>query len=279
MSKPLSLLNNKIENVVEKFSVRSKVKLLGSNSIRGMLYPSDVDIEVLAENISASELAERIQAAVKNLGDTIFCEFKTEIGKKKLRWTANDIKKGYKGNVTLANALTKKGVVKLDLIEPVSDSFAEVSLYYIISINGETNVPELAGQDLINSLKKDIKEFKSQNVLKALKRYYSIQKLKGKPSDAITDFLNSAVGLVSKMRGDLELIHHLIGRVSFSKIQSFLQAIKQSLGNTTVNAEWLTMDTWKAKTLKKQVKQLSDRLLLWTNAETKAFIKTHKLKI
>jgi len=279
MSKPTSLLNNEIEKVVERFACRSKVKLLGSNSIRGFLYPSDVDIEVLAENLSAKELAQRIQTAVKNLGDTIFSEFKTEDGKHKLRWTAKDILKGNKGKVTLAEALTKKGIVKLDLIEPVGDSFAEVSLYYIVSINGETNVPELAGEDLVKSLKKDIKEYKQSNVLKALKRYYSIQKLKGKPSDAITNFLNSEVGLVSKCRGDLELILLLIKHVSFSRIQGFLQHIKQSLGNTTVNAEWLTMDSWKSKTLKKQVKQLSDRLLEWTNTETKAFLKKHKINL
>jgi len=279
MSKPLNLLNKNVETTVERFACRSKVKLLGSNSIRGFLYPSDVDIEVLAENLSAKELAQRIQTAVKNLGDTIFSEFKTEDGKHKLRWTAKDILKGNKGKVTLAEALTKKGIVKLDLIEPVGDSFAEVSLYYIVSINGETNVPELAGEDLVKSLKKDIKEYKQSNVLKALKRYYSIQKLKGKPSDAITNFLNSEVGLVSKCRGDLELILLLIKHVSFSRIQGFLQHIKQSLGNTTVNAEWLTMDSWKSKTLKKQVKQLSDRLLEWTNTETKAFLKKHKINL
>jgi hypothetical protein len=279
MSKPLNLLNKNVETTVERFACRSKVKLLGSNSIRGFLYPSDVDIEVLAENITAKELSQRIQTAVKNLGDTIFSEFKTEDGSKKLRWTVKDILKGYKGKVTLAEALTKKGVIKLDLIEPVGDSFAEVSLYYIVSINGKSNVPELAGDDLIKSLKKDIKEYNSQNVLKALKRYYSIQKLKGKPSQAITDFLNSEVGLVSKCRGDLELMLLLIKHVSFSRIQGFLQNIKQSLGNTTVNEEWLTMDDWKAKSLKKQVKQLSDRLLEWTNTETKAFLKQQKIKI
>ena len=84
--KPLSLLNNKIEQVVEQFACRSKIKLLGSNSIRGMLYPSDIDVEVLASNVTASELARRIQDAVRHLGDTIFCEFKTEDGNKKLRW-------------------------------------------------------------------------------------------------------------------------------------------------------------------------------------------------
>lgn len=278
--KRIDLLNNKIEQVVEQFACRSKVKLLGSNSMRGFLFPSDVDIEVLANNITATELATRIQNAVGHLGDTILTEFKTENGKKKLRWSEKDILKGNKGKVSLADALTKKGIIKLDLIQPVGDTFAEVSLYYIIKIKGETNVPELAGDELVNSLRKDVKEYKQSNVLKALKRYYSIQKLKGKPSDAITDFLNSEVGLVSKMRGDLELILHLIGRVSFSKIQNFLQHIKQQLGNTTVNEEWLsTIDLWRAKTFKKHIKQLTDQLLKWINAETRPFLKKHKINL
>lgn len=277
--KPLSLLNNRIETAVERFACRSKIKLLGSNSIRGMLYPSDVDIEVLAKNITSTELAQRIQHAVKNLGDTIFVEFKTEDGNNKLRWTEKDILKGKKGRVSLAEALTKKGVIKLDLVEPVGGTFAEVSLYYIVKIKGETNVPELSGQDLVNSLENDVKEYNQSNVLKALKRYYSIQKLKGRPSAAITDFLNSEVGLVSKCRGDLELILLLIKHVPFARLYDFCQHIKQQLGNSTVTEEWLSMDSWKAKTLKKQVKHLIDQLLEWTNARTKAFLKQHKLKI
>ena len=277
--KPLSLLNNKIEQVVEQFACRSKIKLLGSNSIRGMLYPSDIDVEVLASNVTASELAKRIQTAVQHLGDTIFCEFKTEDGTKKLRWSAKDILKGFKGKVSLAEALTKKGVVKLDILQPVGDTYAEISLYYIIQIKGETNVEELSGEALIKSLEKDVKEYKSQNLLKALKRYYSIQKVKGKQSQPIEDFLNSETGAVSKARGDLELIPHLIGKVSFAKIQNFLSVIKQNLGNTTVNEEWLNIDTWKSKTIKKHVNQLADQLLAWTNAETKAFIKKQKLNL
>ena len=277
--KPLSLLNNKIEQVVEQFACRSKIKLLGSNSIRGMLYPSDIDVEVLASNVTASELARRIQDAVRHLGDTIFCEFKTEDGTKKLRWSAKDILKGFKGKVSLAEALTKKGVVKLDILQPVGDTYAEISLYYIIQIKGETNIEVLSGEALIKSLEKDVKEYKSQNLLKALKRYYSIQKVKGKQSQPIEDFLNSETGAVSKARGDLELIPHLIGKVSVAKIQNFLSVIKQNLSNTTVNEEWLSIDAWKAKTMKKHVKQLTDQLLAWTNAETKAFIKKQKLKI
>jgi hypothetical protein len=276
--KPLSLLNNKIEAVVEKFCARSKVKLLGSNAVRGMLYPSDTDVECLASNIPASELAKRIQTAVSHLGDTILVEFKTEDGTKKLRWSAKDIIKGVKGKVSLADALTKKGVMKADMIVPVGDTFAEVSVYYVITVKGETNVEELSGQTLIKSLDKDVQEYRKHNVLKALKRYYSIQKVKGKQSQPIEDFLNSEVGVVSKARGDLELIPHLIG-VPFSRVQSFLQSIKQNLGNTTVNEEWLSIDTWKAKTLKKHVKKLTDRLLEWTNTETKAFIKKQKLNI
>ena len=161
----------------------------------------------------------------------------------------------------------------------MGDTYAEISLYYIIQIKGETNVEELSGEALIKSLEKDVKEYKSQNLLKALKRYYSIQKVKGKQSQPIEDFLNSETGAVSKSRGDLELIPHLIGKVSFAKIQNFLSVIKQNLGNTTVNEEWLNIDTWKAKTMKKHVKQLTDQLLAWTNAATKAFIKKQKLKI
>ena len=43
--KPQSLINNNIMNIVHHYSVQSKVKLMGSNRFRGLLYGSDLDIE------------------------------------------------------------------------------------------------------------------------------------------------------------------------------------------------------------------------------------------
>jgi hypothetical protein len=43
--KPEVLINNRVMNIIHKFSIQSKIKIAGSNKYRGILYSSDVDIE------------------------------------------------------------------------------------------------------------------------------------------------------------------------------------------------------------------------------------------
>jgi len=43
-SKSISMMNKQVQDVADKISIHSTYKLLGSNSYRGMIYPSDVDL-------------------------------------------------------------------------------------------------------------------------------------------------------------------------------------------------------------------------------------------
>ena len=59
MKKKISYLNNEIGDIAHKFSIQHKLKLLGSNSYRGILYGSDYDF--------VSTITEPMKALSKHL--------------------------------------------------------------------------------------------------------------------------------------------------------------------------------------------------------------------
>jgi hypothetical protein len=83
MGKTLDMLNNKIGNLVEKFAVKGKVKLVGSNQRRGQLYTSDYDIMT-----KLNDRAETLANYFKNVMEEIpkkqyyFMDFKCGLDKR-----------------------------------------------------------------------------------------------------------------------------------------------------------------------------------------------------
>ena len=43
--KDIDMINDKVKKEIIKYAVKGKVKLIGSNSIRGLLFTNDIDIE------------------------------------------------------------------------------------------------------------------------------------------------------------------------------------------------------------------------------------------
>jgi hypothetical protein len=213
---------NKIDHVVQKFCAKSKVRLVGSAGDKRIKYPSDFDFQCLAENIKLSDLTKKIQDGIRNLGDTLYMELKTEIGGKKIRWSKNQILKGKKGKYTLQQALGSKGFKILDLIVPYENKFAEVSVVYLM--DKEEN-PE----DREKELTEEMEEFKKTNLFKALKRKISLLKLSGEKIPFLK-FMNSETGKLSQLRNDLELILNI--KLPFSEIEPFFKDIQKRLYTT-----------------------------------------------
>ena len=90
-----------------------------------------------------------------------------------LRWTRQDIINGFiklidGSKYSLIEALQDNTVIKLDVIIPVGDRFAEVSELYMYKQTTDDN------KDIIQSLSDDIEKFRHNNTMKSLKRLYSI---------------------------------------------------------------------------------------------------------
>ena len=280
--KTIPMINNKIGDLITTFAVQGKVKLVGSNQRRGMLFTADYDILTELSGRAAT-LAEHFQKVMKQI-DTksyFFMDFKagldsrliynfdndnlseylknpliprsykTKILRSKgkdrvklirdlfiLRWSRDDIINGYVKlidgtNYSLVDALQDDTTVKLDVIIPVGDRFAEVSEMYIFKQTIDDN------KDIIQSLSDDIEKFRHENSMKALKRLYSIISLEDKNDKRLVvleKFFNSEYGLLQKVANDMDVLILLNEKhnISFDKIVSNIQMIKENISLSSV---------------------------------------------
>lgn len=280
--KSAGLLNQRITKQLNSFCAKSELRLLGSNAVRGILYPADVDSQCIVDDLDADSLAKHIQSAVRDLGDAFITEFKITIGKTKHRWSQADLLKGKKDGMTLSQALKQAdGIVKCDMIIPVAEGFVDATINYMITLDGVSNIQQTSKKDKIEELKGEIEEYKKDNLFKALKRRFSILNLQGKPTDHILPFFNSEVGLLSQCRNELELLIELHRRkLPFERLKGFIQNIKSKLGLTMLDKDILfKMNDWTSSSLTKKAKTLMELLLRQMNQDTKLFIKVHKIKV
>nr|WPF46880.1 MAG: hypothetical protein [Lake Baikal virophage 15] len=282
MSKTVNMLNNKIETLIEKFAVKGKVKLVGSNQRRGMLFTSDYDIMTNLKG-RAEILAEHFQKVMKEIPkkEYYFMDFKcglfkkliydfdeddlttylknpliSESYKKKileskgeervklirdlfiLRWTRDDIINGYVklidgSKYSFVDSLKDDTIIKLDIIIPVGDRFAEVSEMYMYKQTTDDS------KSIIQSLSDDIEKYRHNNSMKSLKRLYSIISLESpnnKRLSKLEEFFNSEYGLLNKVANDLDVLLLLTEKhnIPFDKIVSNLQMLKENISLSSV---------------------------------------------
>ena len=280
--KTIPMINNKIGTLIEKFSVKGKVKLVGSNQRRGMLYVSDYDLLTKLKD-RAEILAEHFQKVMKEIPkkDYYFMDFKCGLFKKLiydfdeddlttylknplihksykkkildskgeervklirdlfiLRWTRDEIIAGYKklidgSKYSLVDALQDDTIIKLDVIIPVGDRFAEVSEMYMYKQTTDDN------KSIIQSLSDDIEKYKHSNSMKSLKRLYSIISLESpnnKRLSKLEEFFNSEYGLLNKVANDLDVLLLLTEKhdIAFDKIVSNVQMLKENMALSSV---------------------------------------------
>ena len=113
--------------------------------------------------------------------------------------------------------------MKADLVVPVGDRFAEVSIHYYRN----------PVKPQIKSLEADVKKYWKTNKMKALKRLYSIYKMENKNTDALQDFFNSEYGLINKCINDLELLDKIKTMISKEAYEKNMDYIRSTLATTT----------------------------------------------
>jgi hypothetical protein len=215
MKKNIADLPQPVQNAIHMFDLHGKTSMIGSNSIRGNLFGSDYDIE---DKLSGSP--KQIEQWIHNefnKSKVLLLEFKIQDGKKKHRFTHETI------NQPLAHLIETADFFKADLVVPVGDRFAEVSIHYYRN----------PVKPQIKSLEADVKKYIKIDTLKALKRLYSIYKLQGKNTDAFTDFFNTEIGLINKCISDLELLKKIKNMISKESYKNNLDYIRSTLATTT----------------------------------------------
>ena len=207
--KPISQLNNKIGNIAYHFAIQNKLKLLGSNSFKGLLHPSDYDFTSdITEPIKA--LAKHFQQLFSKPLPFIFLDFKAGLNNgEKIRWTPKDLANGF-NKKSLEYALKDNTLIKLDYAVKLGNSFFENSIIFYTKYQTESTKNEIE-----NELEEEITEYSKDNSMKSLKRLFSLLKLqnKNKPlQQKLITFFNSDVGLANKIKNDLEFLELIISK-------------------------------------------------------------------
>ena len=276
--KPISELNNTIGSIAHKFAIQNKLKLLGSNSYKGLLFSSDYDFTSdITEPITA--LATHFQQLFSKPLPFIFLDFKAGLDNgDKIRWTPKDLAKGYvilhKQKKTLEEALKDNTIIKLDYAVKLGNSFFENSIIFYTKYQTESKKNEIE-----NELEEEITEFSKDNSMKSLKRLFSLLKLqnKNKPlQQKLITFFNSDVGLANKIKNDLELLELIISKhkLSLEEIIETTQMIKERLGSIA----WINPNEFNKITksnykqiIKKEIEYIRSRI----NPIAKAFLKSN----
>ncbi len=158
-----------------------------------------------------------------------------------IRWTLDEIKKGFKvyrgRKVTLADIFGQPAIAKLDIITLVDNNrFIEISIIYELSHNKE-RLNDFGNPDLSQMLRESVLEYwKSNKVFKMSKRIYSLSMYlkKNKTVKTLTPYLNSDLGLLYTITSDLDTLVLLVEHTKHlpkKRIQFELEHIPSRLGN------------------------------------------------
>ena len=241
-----------IVDVFNKLTITGKYNLVGSSSLKSILYNSDYDLNeiVKANGIGAlrhiAELFQRKFEEAKRNPNVFILDFKCgEVAGKPLRWNYTDIMRGEKPvagkpAVPLFMALSQKSTIKLDMVVLIQGVFTEFSEIYFININGRTNQePYLGKEKTQEALMDEYDEFHADgNYWKALKRLFSIYRFDPskyrKHIKNMVHFFDGQVGLLHKNKNELDIILNVMEgekKPNRKDIYNNLQIVKQSVSN------------------------------------------------
>jgi hypothetical protein len=247
---------------------------LGSNSKKGILYPSDFDLfSPIKEDAAA--LAHHLQQVFKKpfkyLIETKIGEYKN----KKLIWTQKQIQNGTNKGITLEQAIKMDALIKTDIILPQGNSFVEISIIYNTKYQTQKTKEQIESE-----FEDEIKEYSKNNSFKALKRLYSLLSLDDKNmklKEKLIKFFNSDLGLVNKVGNDLSTLSLLVSkfRIHYKKIYDNTQMLKEKMSVIP----WISVkkfDEITSKNYKSKIKEIIEYIRDKVNLPSKIFLNEFK---
>ena len=292
------------DELLRKFNflaVSKQFKLIGSASLKNILYASDYDLNNIVRlkgnkplTVLKREFQKKFTDAVKD-PNMYIPDFKCgEFNGEPLRWNKNDMKNGYKTvdgkRITFESCVLQHAVFKLDLTYYLNGEFNDLSQFYLIDLDGKLNFDpnELTPKVLKTRLADDaIHYYDKGNFLKCLKRLFAIQRLENKPDMKLIAFLNSNVGLCNQQKGNLDIIRILLEqdfkKTKIDEIIENLQIIKQRLANVIEFKFDKDLSAWIDKICEMNETQIHTNIIeliayldKYIQAKTKKFISLQK---
>jgi hypothetical protein len=276
------LYNNMVEQISSKLSLTSKVNVVGSASIKRSVYYSDYDLFEKVQGMSEKSIHNHFKTVfeiIKKSDNVTITDFKCgEVGGIPLRWTYEEIKNNNNKGITFSEALKHKSIIKMDIVALINARFVEITEVYSIFLNGRSNMsPTL--EEILDSISDEYSdEVRNGNYMKALKRMFSILKLKNeekKKQEILLDYFNSPNGLIYRSKNDLETMYLVLDSPKFNivEIRNSLQVLKETISAFPVDNSLEQISKLKTKQAMKPLLRKQIRLLkTYINEQAKQFI-------
>jgi len=227
--KQIKDFNKKIVDIFNLLTISGKYSIIGSAGLKSIKYVSDYDLDELYKNTNKN-IEDKIYQWFKDKFETaekdpniFITDFKCGMDSngEPLRWDKKDMKKGYKimedgRKITFQECLNIKTTTKLDMIVLIDGVFTEFSENYFFKFGenkGNFFPEESDPNNIAVSIKHSFDEYMyvERNYFKALKRSFAYKRIVNekkykKQLIKLIDFFNTDVGLVNKLRADLDIL-------------------------------------------------------------------------
>lgn len=285
--------NSNLTNVFNLLSISGHYNIVGSASVKKIYYNSDIDLNEIDEFKSFKTVYEKFKhifQVCKQNKDIFITDFKCGVdnNKEPIRWSYDDVMKGYHNNKSFEDCLKDKSMIKLDVVVLLNGIFVEITEVYFLKIGNYTNYDknELDSTKIKVKLQKELKELIDNGMyFKALKRIFSILQMQDKNKtlqNKLITFFNSETGILYKANADLlvliNVIENTFRKPNINDIKNNLQIIKQNLSiqtETHKNCSIILNDICKQNNLnnmKIYIYKLSEYLQRVFNREAKSFL-------
>jgi len=225
----------KLKEYIELITIKdSKIIRVGSSSFKIQPFFSDVDImNIIEKDISQDDIVRFFIddlksniSKIKSSPIVFFSDFKAG----NMHWTVDEILNELKEGKTLTECCKMKEIIKLDMIAPYNERYVEMSTFYILKSNqGYVNIEKDYFDSLEKSLKDDINHYMNEKPLKAIKRAWSLAKIKKdvQTMDKLKDIMKSNLSLLSQINADIETIVLLVEHGSAYDVQFVINQVEK----------------------------------------------------
>ncbi len=210
----------------------SQVMPVGSFTFSIQKYPSDIDINENVVISSVNGFVKNLKAMIKKISSKssrkkgiFFSDFKAGEDKdgNGIHWSVDEIMEGKKKiegkEYLLTDALQTKSVIKIDIIVLDHQRIIEASAFFILYLKeGDEikpiNIDENFFDTYVDNLAKDIVKYKSEKPFKAIKRLWSLSRIKKDIPmlRKLSQLIDSNVSVLGQISADLETIELLLDK-------------------------------------------------------------------
>lgn len=294
-----------IRDVFNLISISRKFRVVGSASLKNIRFVADYDLNELFKcDMSMKECLDKILylfrekfKEAEKMPHIFITDFKCgeDSNGEPLRWNKEDMKKGYKimddgRKISFQECVLMKSIMKMDMVALIDGRYNEFSDNYYIKIGDKANFfpHDVEQGHMLNNLAHDFSSYfySKRNYYKALKRAFSYWLMEGQTKNKekltkLLNYFNSGVGLMYKLKGELETIQ-LVMENKFRKpkvedLKRNIQIVLQQLKGFPLPKAIASLEkALKAKTAKSMIKDIEkakEILFNAVNSSTVVFIK------